>query len=92
MTETPENKRTSISPWQYKPWWCQPWSIVLTGIALIAGSWFTLKLIWLTILVAVPVCCWMGFFLLIWPKLMMDAILHPDDQNFEAKTDVEPIN
>ena len=22
------------SMWQLKPWWCQPWSIILTGIAI----------------------------------------------------------
>ncbi len=28
------------------------------------------KLVWLTVLVAIPVLVWMGFFLLIWPSLM----------------------
>ncbi|WP_332982633.1 DUF6737 family protein [Microcoleus sp. A003_D6] len=23
--------KKAISPWNYKPWWCQPWSIILTG-------------------------------------------------------------
>jgi len=61
----------AVSPWDYKPWWCKPWSILLTGVALIAGSWLVLKIIWVTVFVAVPVLIWMGFFLLVWPKLMM---------------------
>ena len=24
--------------WSLKPWWCQPWSILLTGVLAIAGS------------------------------------------------------
>lgn len=60
--------------WDYKPWWCQPWSIILTGIVLITGSWFLFKLIWVTILVAVPLVAWMGFFVLIYPKLFEQAL------------------
>ncbi|MDJ0797361.1 MAG: hypothetical protein QNJ51_11110 [Calothrix sp. MO_167.B12] len=60
-----------VNPWNFKPWWCQPWSIVLTGITLIGGSWLIFARIWLTILVAIPVLTWMGFFLLIWPQLMI---------------------
>jgi hypothetical protein len=60
-----------ISPWKYKPWWCQPWSIVLTGVTLVTGIWLIFKIAWLTILVAIPLLIWMGFFLLIWPQLMI---------------------
>ncbi|NET71757.1 MAG: hypothetical protein F6K62_12735 [Sphaerospermopsis sp. SIO1G2] len=67
-----------INPWNYKPWWCQPWSIILTGLTLISASWLILKLIWVTIIVAIPVLTWMGFFLLIWPKLMIESgVLDP---------------
>ena len=24
--------------WSHKPWWCQPWSILLTGVVLVGGS------------------------------------------------------
>lgn len=61
-----------VTVWQYKPWWCQPWSILLTGITLISGSWLIFKIIWLTILVAIPVVTWMSFFLLIYPKLVIN--------------------
>ncbi|MFM7883374.1 MAG: DUF6737 family protein, partial [Microcystis panniformis] len=30
----------SDNVWNHKPRWCQPWSILLTGITLIAGCWF----------------------------------------------------
>ncbi len=60
-----------ISPWKFKPWWCQPWSIMLTGVTLISGSWIIFKIVWLTVLIAIPVITWMSFFLLIWPPLMI---------------------
>jgi hypothetical protein len=62
-------KPTSI--WNYKPWWCQPWSILLTGVTLIASSWVLFKTFWLTSLIAIPVLTWMGFFLLIYPRLVV---------------------
>ncbi len=70
MKQLSEEKR--FSAWDYKPWWCQPWSILLTGIPLISGSWLLFKIIWVTVIVAVPVLTWMGFFLLLWPKLMQE--------------------
>ncbi|MEG4105056.1 DUF6737 family protein [Microcoleus sp. S13_C5] len=67
------SNQKAISPWSYKPWWCQPWSILLTGTSLISGSWFLLKTVWITVLVAIPLLAWMGFFLLVWPRLMLSG-------------------
>ncbi len=71
-----------LSPWNYKPWWCQPWSILLTGVTLISGSWLIFKIIWVTIIVAIPLLAWMGFFLLVWPQLMMRSL--EDQQNTQS--------
>ncbi|AFY31100.1 DUF6737 family protein [Calothrix sp. PCC 7507] len=65
------SEQKPLNPWNYKPWWCQPWSILLTGVTLISGSWLIFKIIWLTILISIPILIWMGFFLLIWPQLMI---------------------
>ncbi|ELR97473.1 DUF6737 family protein [Gloeocapsa sp. PCC 73106] len=59
-----------INPWKYKPWWCQPWSILLTGIIVIFGSWEVTQLIWLSILVSLLILAWWSYFLLIWPKMV----------------------
>jgi hypothetical protein len=76
--------RKSVSVWNYKPWWCQPWSILLTGVTLISGSWLLFKTLWLTILVAIPLLTWMTFFLLIYPKLVIQSgvldTLQPSDE------------
>jgi hypothetical protein len=71
MKSSPNSHPQAINPWKYKLWWCQPWSIVLTGISLISGSWIVFKTVWLTVLVAIPIAAWMGFFLLIWPRLVI---------------------
>ncbi|BBD60814.1 hypothetical protein NIES2109_36130 [Nostoc sp. HK-01] len=65
------SEQKPLNPWDYKPWWCQPWSIILTTIILISGSWLLFKIIWLTILVSIPVLTWMSFFVFIWPQLMI---------------------
>jgi hypothetical protein len=65
--------RQPTSVWQVKPWWCQPWSILLTGLALITGSWLGLHRFWVTGIVAIPVCTWMGFFLVIYPQQMASS-------------------
>ncbi|BAZ48027.1 hypothetical protein NIES4103_06320 [Nostoc sp. NIES-4103] len=65
------SEQKPLNPWAYKPWWCQPWSILLTGVTLISGSWLLFKNIWITILISIPILTWMGFFLLFWPQLMI---------------------
>lgn len=57
----------------YKPWWCQPWSIMLTSGGLIGGSWWLTKMIWVSVIVAVPVLIWMGFFLVLYPRLVASS-------------------
>ena len=56
------------SVWAYKPSWCQPWSIILTGMLIILGSWLVFDRIWLSILVAVPISLWWYYFLIVYPK------------------------
>lgn len=71
--ETPAEPK-SINIWQLKPWWCQPWSIVLTGVGVIAITNLLFKTIWITGLVALPILIWMGYFLLIYPKAMAQML------------------
>lgn len=62
------------SLWQSKPWWCQPWSILLTGLILCAGAWFgsgwllpALRL-WISAAVALAVAAWWLLFLVLVPQ------------------------
>jgi len=75
------------SIWDYKPWWCQPWSILLTGLAVIGGSWLALHRFWVTGLVALPILAWMGYFLLVYPRLMQEVLLPEPEANPQNPTD-----
>ena len=64
----------SINIWDYKPWWCQPWSIILTGITAISGSWLILHTLWISIGVTVVMAVWWSYFLVIYPKVFAQYI------------------
>ncbi|NBO28296.1 MAG: hypothetical protein EB070_03830 [Synechococcaceae bacterium WBA_2_066] len=55
--------------WSLKPWWCQPWTILLTGTVAITTTWLVLHIWWLTAAVAVLVLAWWCLFLLIVPNI-----------------------
>ncbi|MBD2121435.1 DUF6737 family protein [Trichocoleus sp. FACHB-262] len=79
------SESSQISPWSYKPWWCQPWSILLTGITIITGSWLLAHTVWFACLVAVPILTWMGFFILVWPQLVIrSGILEAESSSVES--------
>ncbi|WP_204105562.1 MULTISPECIES: DUF6737 family protein [Spirulina sp. CCY15215] len=59
--------------WDYKPWWCQPWSILLTGVVAIAGSWLLLRSLWLTAFVTVPILLWWLLFLILVPRMFRES-------------------
>ena len=61
--------------WSLKPWWCQPWSILLTGVLAIAGSWFLLHRWWISAPVAVAVLAWWGLFLVAVPQAYRSGTL-----------------
>ena len=56
------------SLWAHKPWWCQPWSIGLTGLAVPAASWWLLHRWWITAPLAAGVLVWWWLFLVVVPR------------------------
>jgi hypothetical protein len=60
--------------WDHKPWWCQPWSILLTGVAAMVLSWTWVQRWWLTALVASAVLAWWGLFLVLVPRSWKAAL------------------
>ena len=59
--------RQPQSLWDHKPWWCQPWSILSTGIALIALSWWLGQRWWIGLPVTVAIALWGWLFLVLVP-------------------------
>ncbi len=61
------NSLTSQDFWDLKPFWCQPWSILLTGIILIALTiWWPHRALF-TVFVLISVLLWWGLFLFLAP-------------------------
>ncbi|MEL7083976.1 MAG: DUF6737 family protein [Cyanobacteria bacterium J06597_1] len=78
---TPETvAQLSDRIWDYKPWWCQPWSIVLTGVVVVAASWLVLHRLWVTGLVALPILVWWALFLVLYPRAMAQPGMIADYQ------------
>ena len=59
--------------WSLKPWWCQPWSILLTGVLVPLGSWLILHKLWITIPVTLGVLMWWLLFLVLAPAAYRQA-------------------
>ena len=53
--------------WSLKPWWCQPWSILSTGVVISVASWLVLHRLWVTIPVTAAVVGWWLLFLVLVP-------------------------
>ncbi|MDJ0729688.1 MAG: hypothetical protein QNJ33_06810 [Crocosphaera sp.] len=64
----------SSNIWDYKPAWCQPWSILLTGIVLSSGSWLIFNLIWLTVIISILVVIWWIYFLILYPRMFKEYV------------------
>jgi hypothetical protein len=62
----------SLNFWDAKPWWCQPWSILLTGVALISGSWLLLKILWITLGITLVILLWWTYFLILVPQYVRE--------------------
>jgi membrane protein YdbS with pleckstrin-like domain len=56
-----------VSIWHHKPWWCQPWSILLTGASVVAASWLLLHRPWISVAAAALVLLWWMLFLVLVP-------------------------
>lgn len=66
---------SSNNLWEHKPWWCQPWTIILTGSIIIVGSWLLFQTIWFTVPVAILIVLWWTYFLIIVPRILADQDL-----------------
>lgn len=61
-------EQLSPSMWDMKPWWCQPWSIILTGVILPILAWCVSHSLWLLIPFTGVILAWWFIFLYAVPK------------------------
>ncbi len=83
----PEFNPESTNVWDYKPRWCQPWSIILTGLIMVTTSWLVLHNIWVTSVISLPIIAWWIYFLILYPKAFAQyitsqptSVIHPTNQ------------
>ncbi|KAA0057316.1 uncharacterized protein E5676_scaffold496G00380 [Cucumis melo var. makuwa] len=62
------------SVWDTKPSWCQPWTITLTGLLVIASSWVAIKSVAVTAVILTLICLWWYIFLYSYPKAYSEMI------------------
>jgi hypothetical protein len=63
-----EEQSLPESMWHLKPWWCQPWSIVATGLTVLIGLWVFTHRLWLVAPVGTLILLWWSVFLYLVPK------------------------
>ena len=76
-----EERDQQISFWDEKPQWCKPWSIVFTGVFILAFSIWWPGYLWLTILLSVIVFIWWALFLLIVPSAYKEQFTNIDNKD-----------
>ena len=74
QTEEQSLEQLPDSMWALKPWWCQPWSIVLTGMAIPTASWLLLHRVWVTLPTVAVVLVWWMLFLVLVPTQYAAAV------------------
>ena len=74
---TPEESPEPTSFWSHKPWWCQPWSIISTGSAVIGLSFWWPGRLWICIPIGLAVSAWWLLFLVIVPAAYRSGDLQP---------------
>lgn len=79
------NPEESTSVWDYKPSWCQPWSIILAGITVVAGSWLFVHTIWLTFAASIVIVAWWVYFLIIYPQAFAEYLSSQQRSNATEK-------
>ena len=84
MNSTPSDDQPELKPqeqplsgqppfWSLKPWWCQPWSIISTGLLMVGGSWALLHRLWISLPITLGVLAWWLLFLVLVPAAYRSA-------------------
>merc|ERR1711963_154877 len=58
-----------------QPAWCQPWTIVTTGLAIVSSSFLVFHSCVFTGVVAVPIAAWWYIFLAVYPTQYAQLVL-----------------
>ena len=55
--------------WSIKPFWCQPWTIIMTGLCILFSAWKIFDNLIIITLISISILIWWILFLIIAPIL-----------------------
>ena len=62
------NSNSKKQFWDFKPFWCQPWTIITFGILTIFLSWLFFNNLIITLILTFVITIWWLVFLIILPR------------------------
>ena len=73
---------SSSSVWKTKPFWCQPWTIVLFGVFCVSLPTLVFDWKFVSVAVAVPISAWWYVFLVLYPKSYASSSFEEKEEDF----------
>ncbi len=76
-----DSSSVSIGYWSEKPFWCKPWSILLSGIIFLYILFSYVQLLWIKITATLLILSWWILFLFLVPVAYESNLRATKDQN-----------
>ena len=73
---------SASSAWKTKPFWCQPWTIVLFGVFCVSLPTLAFDWKFVSVAVAVPISAWWYVFLVLYPKSYASSSFEEKEEDF----------
>ena len=73
---------SASSVWTTKPFWCQPWTIVLFGVFCVSLPTLAFDWKFVSVAVAVPISAWWYVFLVLYPKSYASSSFEEKEEDF----------
>ena len=83
--------------WSMKPPWCQPWTIITTGLTLISvptplvSSLIHRTTYWPSVFMMIPVLAWWWIFLYVYPKQVLAMLQQDAELSMREGRDRKPL-
>ena len=79
---TSSSSSSASSVWKTKPFWCQPWTIVLFGVVCVSLPTLAFDWKFVSVAVAVPISAWWYVFLVLYPKSYASSSFEEKEEDF----------
>lgn len=82
LQKASSNSSSASSVWKTKPFWCQPWTIVLFGVFCVSLPTLAFDWKFVSVAVAVPIAAWWYIFLYLYPKSYASSSFEEKEEDF----------